>query len=98
MDTALILATIAKLCGGRPLRCCAGCASWLGAVCKVSTLVLARIMIKHLKIACFAPLLSVLSGCGVIGDVFETGMWTGIIITVATIALIVFVISKSRSK
>jgi|GEM_PF-1279332 hypothetical protein len=98
MDTALILATIAKLCGGRPLRCCAGCASWLGTVCKVSTLVLARIMIKHLKIACFAPLLSVLSGCGVIGDVFETGMWTGIIITVAIIALIVFVISKSRSK
>jgi len=64
----------------------------------VSTLVLARIMIKHLKIACFAPLVSVLSGCGVIGDVFQTGMWTGIIISVAIIAFIVFVISKSRSK
>ncbi len=55
-------------------------------------------MIKHLRIACVAPLLSVMSGCGVIGDVFETGMWTGIIITVALIGLIVFVIAKSRSK
>ena len=55
-------------------------------------------MIKHLRIACFAPLLSVMSGCGVIGDIFKTGMWTGIIITVAIIALIVFVLRKSQSK
>jgi len=55
-------------------------------------------MIKHLRIACFAPLLFVMSGCGVIGDVFQTGMWTGIIITVAIIALIVFVVRKSQSK
>jgi hypothetical protein len=55
-------------------------------------------MIKHLRIACFAPLLSVMSGCGVIGDVFKTGVWTGIIITVAIIALIVYVLWKSRNK
>lgn len=55
-------------------------------------------MIKHLRIAFVAPLLSVMSGCGVIGDVFETGIWTGIIITLAIIALIVFVFWKSRSK
>jgi hypothetical protein len=55
-------------------------------------------MIKHLRIACFAPLLSVVSGCGMLGDVFETGMWTGIIITVAIIALIVFVLLKRRNK
>lgn len=55
-------------------------------------------MIKHLRIAYFAPLLSVMSGCGVIGDVFKTGMWTGIIITVAIIALIVFLLWKSRNK
>ncbi|MGH8489262.1 MAG: hypothetical protein ACREXS_10490 [Gammaproteobacteria bacterium] len=55
-------------------------------------------MIKHLRIACFALLLSVMSGCGVIGDIFETGMWTGIIITVAIIALIVFMLRKSQSK
>lgn len=59
---------------------------------------LACIMIKHLRIACFAPLLSVMSGCGVMGDVFETGMWTGIIITVAIVALIVFVLWKRRSR
>jgi len=59
---------------------------------------LARNMIKHLRIAGFAPLLSVMSGCGIMGDVFETGMWTGIIITVAIIALIVFVLWKRRSK
>jgi len=39
-----------------------------------------------------------MSGCGVMGDVFETGMWTGIIITVAIVALIVFVLWKRRSK
>ncbi|MBA3572845.1 MAG: hypothetical protein H0W34_12940 [Pyrinomonadaceae bacterium] len=91
------LAPIAKLYGGRPLRllCCVGCTPWLGTV---STLRPGAHMIKHLRSACFAPLLAVMSGCGVIGDVFKTGMWTGIIITVAIIALIVFVISKSRSK
>ena len=55
-------------------------------------------MIKHLRVACFASLLSVMSGCGAIGDIFQTGMWTGIIITVAIIALIVFVLRKSQSK
>ncbi len=39
-----------------------------------------------------------MSGCGVIGDVFKTGVWTGIIIMVAIIALIVFVLWKSHSK
>ena len=51
-------------------------------------------MSKHLRTAFFAPLLSLMSGCDVIGDIFKTGMWTGIIITVAIIALIVFVIWK----
>ena len=59
---------------------------------------LARIMIKHLRIARFAPLLSLMSGCGLVGDVFETGVWTGIIITVAIIGLIVFVLWKRRSR
>lgn len=35
-----------------------------------------------------------LSGCEVIGGIFKAGVWTGIIIIVAIVALIIFIISK----
>lgn len=42
-------------------------------------------------------LLSVsLSGCEVIGGIFKAGMWTGVIIIVAVVALILFLIGKTR--
>ena len=39
----------------------------------------------------------IFSGCEFIGDVFKTGIWLGVIIVVAVIAVIAF-IAKSFSK
>ncbi len=41
----------------------------------------------------FAILIS-LSSCELIGDIFKAGMWTGIIVVVLVVGLIIFVISK----
>ena len=49
--------------------------------------------------AMFATLLLLavsLSGCEVIGGIFKAGMWTGVIIIVAVVALILFLIGKTR--
>jgi hypothetical protein len=35
-----------------------------------------------------------LSSCELVGDIFKAGMWVGIIIVVAIIALIIFLIRK----
>lgn len=51
---------------------------------------------RIIKLSFFAMLLSLLTGCEVIGDIFEAGMWVGIIIVVAVIALILWLISKFR--
>lgn len=48
------------------------------------------------KLGFFAMLLSIVTGCEVVGDIFEAGMWVGIIIVVAVIALILWLISKFR--
>ena len=37
-----------------------------------------------------------LGGCDVVGTVFEVGMWVGIIIVVAIIALVGFIVSKFK--
>jgi hypothetical protein len=37
-----------------------------------------------------------LGGCELIGNIFEAGVWTGIILIVVVIALIGFVVSKSK--
>lgn len=49
------------------------------------------------RIGLFATILSVitlLSSCEVIGGIFKAGMWSGIIIVVIVIALIIWLISK----
>jgi len=43
-------------------------------------------------------LLTMLSGCEVIGGIFKAGVWSGIIIVVLIIALIIFVIGKMGKK
>lgn len=43
----------------------------------------------------FALLLS-LTSCEVIGDIFEAGIWTGLIIVVVVIALIIWLINRFR--
>lgn len=37
---------------------------------------------------------SLLMGCGIVEGIFKAGMWTGIIIVVAIIALIIWIIAK----
>ncbi len=41
-------------------------------------------------------LVSILSGCEVIGTIFKGGMWFGVIIVIAVIMLIVFLFNRSR--
>jgi hypothetical protein len=42
------------------------------------------------------PLLS-LSGCEMIGDIFKAGVWVGVLLVVGVIALIVWLISRSKA-
>jgi hypothetical protein len=45
-------------------------------------------------LAMLSVLLMGLSSCELIGDIFEFGMWVGIIIVVGIIALVLFIIRK----
>jgi hypothetical protein len=38
-----------------------------------------------------------LSGCEVIGDIFKAGVWVGAILVIGIIALIVWLVSKSKT-
>lgn len=42
--------------------------------------------------------LTTLQSCDLIGDILEAGIWTGIIIVVAVVLLIVWLISKMRRR
>ncbi len=42
--------------------------------------------------------LTLLSGCELVGDIFKAGAYTGIFIVVVIIALIVWLLSKFRSR
>lgn len=49
----------------------------------------------------FLPILFILlsfglSSCSAIGDIFEAGIWSGIIIVVLVVALIAFLVNKMR--
>ena len=37
-----------------------------------------------------------LTGCEVIGDIFEAGVWVGVILVIGIIGLIAWIVSKSR--
>ena len=39
-----------------------------------------------------------LSSCELIGDIFKAGVWVGVLIVVAILALIIFLISKLSGK
>jgi hypothetical protein len=39
-----------------------------------------------------------LSGCELVGDIFKAGVWVGVLIVVAIIALVVFLIGKLSGK
>ena len=37
-----------------------------------------------------------LTSCDVIGDIFEAGVWSGVILVIAIIALVVWLLSRMR--
>jgi hypothetical protein len=49
---------------------------------------------KKLSIAPLLLILISLSGCELIGDIFEAGVWAGIILVVVVIGLILFLLRK----
>jgi len=57
-------------------------------------------MNKQISVIClsitFAVLLVVLPGCEFIGDVFKAGIWVGIIIVIAVLAVIAFIIKMFK--
>lgn len=44
----------------------------------------------------FVTLLAILPGCEFIGDVFKAGIWVGIIIVIAVIAVVAFIIKMFK--
>ena len=51
---------------------------------------------RSARIAAAAGASSALGGCELIGDVFQAGMWVGVIVVVAIIALVLWVLGKAR--
>ena len=49
---------------------------------------------KYFPLALIALLTTTLSSCSVIGDIFKAGVWSGIIIVVVVLALIIWLVSK----
>lgn len=49
---------------------------------------------KYSPIALVALLMTTLSSCSLIEGIFKAGVWSGIIIVVVVLALIIWVISK----
>lgn len=48
------------------------------------------------KLGLFTLLLSTLTGCEVIGDIFQAGVGVGVFLVIAVIVLIVWIISRVR--
>ena len=49
---------------------------------------------KKLSLAPLLLLLMSLTGCELIGDIFEAGVWAGIILVVVVVGLILFVLRR----
>ena len=40
---------------------------------------------------------SILAGCELVGDIFEAGVWMGVILVILVVGLVVWLFSKARS-
>lgn len=49
---------------------------------------------KKISIAYILLLLSTLSSCQLIGDIFKAGVWAGVLMVVGIVALVIFLLSK----
>jgi hypothetical protein len=38
-----------------------------------------------------------LTGCEVIGDIFKTGVWTGVLLVILVIGIIVWLVTRSKA-
>ncbi len=55
-------------------------------------------MKKLTPLAAIAAAAILFSGCELIGGIFKAGVWVGVLIVVAVIALIIFIIAKAGGK
>ncbi len=56
-------------------------------------------MKKFLFLTSFLALvITFLSGCQAIGDIFKAGMWSGIFIVVLIVAVVIYLISRASKK
>ena len=39
----------------------------------------------------------ILSGCELVGDIFQAGVWFGVILVILVVGLVVWLLSKARS-
>lgn len=53
---------------------------------------------KALKFYLLFVLIMSLNSCEFIGNIFQAGVWVGVIIAIAVIALIIFIITRSRRR
>lgn len=51
---------------------------------------------RIIKLGAFAMLLSMLTSCEAIGDIFKAGMGVGIFLVIAVVVLVIWLISKFR--
>lgn len=51
---------------------------------------------RIIKLGFFALLLSLVTGCELIGDIFQAGMAVGIFAVIAVVVLIIWIISRFR--
>lgn len=53
---------------------------------------------KFLKFYLLFALIVLLQSCQVITDIFQAGVWVGVIIVIAVIALIIYIVAKARRR
>lgn len=54
-----------------------------------------KTLFRFLPLTVVALLLTIsMSGCSIIGDIFEAGAWTGIIGVIVVVALLIWLVSK----
>lgn len=51
-------------------------------------------MKKNIPLALVALAVTLLSSCEVIGGIFKAGVWSGVIVVVVVLALVIWIISK----
>ncbi|SFQ41789.1 hypothetical protein [Flavobacterium akiainvivens] len=51
---------------------------------------------RIIKLGFFAILLSLVTGCELIGDIFQAGMAVGIFAVIAVVVIIIWIISRFR--